>query len=60
MQAQRTVCFGEVNFDFLHNIFGYCKSGNFGVTLIFALFAHFRASAKLKMRESVYFVCRSM
>ena len=34
-----------------------CKSGNFHVTLIFA---HFWASAKLKTRESVYFVCRSM
>ena len=39
---------------------GYCKSGNFHVTLIFALFVHFWASAKLKTRESVYFVCRSM
>ena len=38
----------------------YCKSGNFRITLIFALFTHFWASAKLKTRESVYFVCRSM
>ena len=38
----------------------YCKSGNFRATLIFALFAHFWASAKLKTRASVYFVCRSM
>ena len=38
----------------------YCKSGNFCVTLIFALFTHFWASAKLKAHESVYFVCRSM
>ena len=39
---------------------GYCESGNFCGTLIFALFAHLWASAKLKMRKSVYFVCRSM
>ena len=38
----------------------YCKSGNFRATLFFALFAHSWASAKLKMRESVYFECRSM
>ena len=38
----------------------YCKSGNFRATLIFALFVHFWASAKLKTRESIYFVCRSM
>ena len=35
-------------------------SGNFRTTLIFALFAHFWASAKLKTRESFHFVCRSM
>ena len=38
----------------------YCKSGNFHATLIFALFAHFWARAKLKTRESVYFVCVSL
>ena len=43
----------------LHLQSWYCKSGNFCVTLIFARFAHFWASAKLKTRESVYFVCRS-
>ena len=38
----------------------YCKSGNFHTTLIFVLFAHFWSSAKLKTRESVYFVCWSI
>ena len=38
----------------------YCKIGNFRATLIFVLFAHFWASAKLKTCESVYFVYRSM
>ena len=44
----------------LPHFISYCKSGNLRPTLIFALSAHFWASAKLKSHESVYFVCRSM
>ena len=45
--------------DLAHWECDYCKSGNFCVTLIFTLFVHFWASAKLKT-HSVYFMCRSM
>ena len=49
-----------INIHTCYCLLEYCKSGNFRVTLIFALLAHFWASAKLKARERVYFVCRSM